>query len=123
MADLTAATRAVPATRQPTLWDAILINCAAAHSVDPIRAWQEELEDIEILRAVLPKVSRDSLMMRDLAVACDALVEAWSDRATREGFPGPRWLAAQFDVRRALSVVFRWRMGDAWNRVYAAEGQ
>lgn len=103
-----------------SLADQLLVNLAGSVAVDPMPQADVLSDGIEEIARVLGRVSRDSVRIRDLADACQALVEAYPTRRLRAAEGELHlWSRAMFDVRMALFELFRWRAGEAHRRVYA----
>lgn len=107
-----------PLWRPLSLHDAALINAVGAAIVPPIPDPREVQDALDMVRALLPLVSRDHVLMRDLAVAAGELVERWPDRRRRvEEGEFNRWARAQHDAAVALGAVMRVRAAQAFGKV------
>lgn len=106
-----------------TMHDALLVNVLGRALVDPITDEDLLADDIGSLVRVLPMVQRDSILIRDLAAAAEGMVEHYPLRRERAPAGGTNlWARACFDARVALAQVFRWRAGQAHDRLYPMEG-
>ncbi len=112
---------AFAALRAFTMADAVLINAAAAALLAPIQEPEPLSDCVEIMARVLPRVSRDHVRMRDLAAACDAMVEHYPQRRA-EGQAFSPWHRACFDAELALVEIFRRRMAEAWGQLFPDAG-
>lgn len=112
-----------PLWRPLSLHDAALINAVGAAIVPPIPDQQEVQDALDMVRALLPLVSRDHVLMRDLAVAAGGLVEHWPDRRRRvEEGAFNAWARAQHDAAAALGAVMRVRAAQAFGKAVQGVG-
>ena len=109
-----------PLFRPLTLHDQALVLCVAAVLVPPLPDPQEVQDALEMMRVLLPLVSRDHVLMRDLADAAGRLVTTWPDRRQRrdEGEHN-LWARAQHDAAVALGAVMRVRAAQAFGKALA----
>lgn len=106
-----------PLWRKPTAHDQALILAVAAAIVPPTPDPQEVQDALDMMRALLPLVSRDHVVMRDLAVAAGELVEHWPDRCRRVGEGEFNlWTRAQHHAGMALGAVLRIRSAQAFSK-------
>jgi hypothetical protein len=101
---------------QPALrmHDALAINALGAVLVAPVVEEEEAADMIGALAAALPLVSRDGILMADLAKAAEALIAAWPAK----GRAPIAWARAEFDARIALGQVLRWRAAAAAGKIW-----
>lgn len=110
-----------PLWRPLTLHDAALINSVGAAIVPPVPDPQEVQDALDMARELLPLVSRDHVLMRDLADAAARLVETWPARRQRSGEQELNlWGRAQNDAAVALGGIMRVRAAQAFAK--AMEG-
>ena len=109
-----------PLFRPLTLHDQALVLSVAAALVPPLPDPQEVQDALEMMRVLLPLVSRDHVLMRDLADAAGRLVTTWPDRRRRrdEGEHN-LWARAQHDAAVALGAVMRVRAAQAFGKALA----
>ncbi len=109
-----------PLFRPLTLHDAALVNAVGAAIVPPLPDPQEVQDALEMMRILLPLVSRDHVLMRDLADAAGRLVTTWPDRRQRrdEGEHN-LWARAQHDAAVALGAIMRVRAAQAFGKALA----
>lgn len=106
-----------PLWRRLTLHDQALVLAIGAAIVPPIPDPVEVQDALDMVRELLPLVSRDHVLMRDLAVAAGRLVETWPDRLQRvEEGAFNAWARAQHDAGIALGAVLRIRAVQALER-------
>jgi len=109
-----------PLFRPLTLHDAALVNAVGAAIVPPLPDPQEVQDALEMMRVLLPLVSRDHVLMRDLADAAGRLVTTWPDRRRRlEEGEHNLWARAQHDAAVALGAVMRVRAAQAFGKALA----
>lgn len=112
-----------PLWRPLSLHDAALINAVGAAIVPPIPDPVEVQDALDMVRALLPLVSRDHVLMRDLAVAAGRLVEHWPDRRRRvHDDEHNAWARAQHDAALALGAVMRVRAAQAFGKAVQGVG-
>lgn len=92
-----------------TAHDQLLVNIAGAFVSLPVPTRAEVEADLAAMREVLPRVSRDAIIVRDLAVACEDLVSSAPLRTVHDPACQAPWHRAVFDLRVALERMFRWR--------------
>jgi hypothetical protein len=106
-----------PLWRRLTLHDQALVLAIGAAIVPPIPDSMEVQDALDMVRELLPLVSRDQVLMRDLAVAAGRLVETWPDRLRRvEEGAFNAWARSQHDAGIALGAVLRIRAVQALER-------
>lgn len=95
--------------------DALLINVAAVYAVTRVIEPQQRRDQLEAIAQVLPRATRDHVRMRDLVVACGAVVAA--------GLPGSGVARhrAEFDLSLALAEVLTWRAVELMRRIETEE--
>lgn len=91
--------------------DALLINVASVYAVTRVIDQPQRRDQLAAIAHVLPRASRDHVRMRDLVVACGAVVAA--------GLPGSDVdrHRAEFDLSIALAEVLRWRAVELMRRI------
>lgn len=106
-----------------TMHDALLVNVMGRALIDPITDEAMLSDDIGALVRLLPMVSRDWILIRDLVKAAEGMVEHYPMRRERAPEGGTNmWARACFDGRVALAQVFRWRAAQAHTQLYPVEG-
>lgn len=103
-----------------SLADQALVNVAALSLIEPSRGAADLARDIEEMALLLPRVGTESLRMRDVAEAAQALVASHPLRLAGPERAQP-WHRARFDLRMALAAVFRMRAAGAIDRLRNAE--
>lgn len=105
--------------RPLTLHDAALINAVGAAVVAPIPDPDELRDALRMIETLSPLVSRDHVLMRDLAAAAAALVDAFPLRGGRaEAGELNRWARAEHDARVALAAVMRVRAAQVFGKIF-----
>lgn len=106
-----------PLFRPLSVHDAALINAIGAAIVPPLPDPQEVQDALDMARAVLPLVSRDHVLMHDLADAAARLVAAWPDHGRRaSGEEHNLWARARHDAAVALGAIMRVRAAQAFGK-------
>lgn len=96
-----------------TLHDAMLVNVAGVLVVTPMVERLQLEGDLAAARTILPYVSRDVVLLRDLAAAVGAMVLAAPERMSPDLERRAPWTRARFDTCLALEQILRWRLAQA----------
>lgn len=103
--------------------DQLLVNLCAGMAVMAIPSREEVARDLEQIREVLPRVSRDGILIRDLAAACEGLVGGYAGWTDPVPAAQEHWHRAWFDLRLALEKIMRWRAQAVRQRLGTTEAR
>lgn len=109
--------------RRPlTLPDAFLLNVAAAALIDPAPERVQFIGELEHIARILPRCTRDTVLLRDVCEAAERLVKYAPGQALAPVAADVNpWLRAQWDTRCALAVALRWRAAMAHQQLYPGD--
>lgn len=102
--------------------DQLLVNLAGGLVAMAIPTADEVERDLALIAEVLPRVSRDAVLIRDLAAACEDLVMSRAVRLARDPGAQAPWHRAWFNFAVAVEKMMRWRATAVRQRLRQAEG-